>query len=106
MIWDLKLSQSLLMSLGNIIVLVVFVPMTPMDVQLILANSNHPKMNILESIQLVNRHTFNSYKLKHTHKKSSWSALNWPINIHLIIASSNTPTNVLGVHSINQCTYI
>jgi hypothetical protein len=56
------------MLLENLIVLVVFVPMTPMDVQLILPNLNTPKMNILESIQLVNRHTFNSCKLKHTHK--------------------------------------
>jgi hypothetical protein len=38
MIWDLKLSRPLFMSLGNIIVLVVFVPMTPMDVQLIFTN--------------------------------------------------------------------
>jgi hypothetical protein len=91
MIWDLKLSWPLFMSLWNIIVLVVFVPMTLMDVQQILPNSNTPKMNILESIQLVNKHTFNSYKLKYTHKWSSWSALNWPINIHLIIANSNTP---------------
>jgi hypothetical protein len=57
MIWDLKLSRPLFMSLGNLIVLVVFVPMTPMDVKLIIANSNTPKMNILESIQLINIHT-------------------------------------------------
>jgi hypothetical protein len=91
MIWVSKLSRPLFMSLGKFIVLVVFVPMTLIDVQLIFANSNTPKMNLLESIQLVNRHTFNSCKLKHTHKWSSWSALNWPINIHLIIPSSNTP---------------
>ncbi len=105
MTWDLKLSQPLFMSLGNLIVLVVFMPMTPIDVQLILANSNTPKMNILECIQLVNRHTFDSCKLKHTHKWSSWSALNWPINIHLIIASSNTPqmflecTQLTNIHT-------
>jgi hypothetical protein len=81
MIWDLKLSQPLFMSLENLIVLVVFVPMTLINVQLILENSNTLKMHLLESIQLVNRHIFNFCKLKH-------------------------PTNVLGMHSINQYTYI
>jgi hypothetical protein len=108
MIWDLKLNRPLFMSLGNFIVLVVFVPMTLIDVQLIFANSNTPKMNLLESIQLVNRHTFNSCKLKHTHKWSSWSALNWPTNIHLIIPSSNTPqmflecTQLTNIHTSNS----
>jgi hypothetical protein len=38
----------------------------------------------------------------------SWSALNWPINIHLIIASSNTPqmflecTQLTNIHTSNS----
>jgi hypothetical protein len=56
------------MSLGNFIALVVFMSMTLIDVQLILANSNTLKMNLLEIIQLVDRNTFNSCKVKHTHK--------------------------------------
>ncbi len=70
MIWDSKLSGLLFMSLGNLIILVVFVPIIPINVQLIFANSNTPKMNLLESIQLVNRHTFNFCKFKHTYNEA------------------------------------
>ncbi len=50
-----------------------------------------PQLKFFECIQLAN--TFNSYKLKHPHKWRYRSALNWSIDIHLFLTSSNMWAN-------------